>query len=788
MSEPTFMPLRLDGTAAAAGGESSAAATLVLDESGLVQSFDAEAECMFHCRAGDAVGLPVGALLPAFPRALLRRDEALPISQVLRLEACPKDGSRVPVELTLTRVRLGAQRLWVGAVCDLGRHRRTEEALRRAEEGHRLLFERALIGIFQTSPGGHYLRANAELARICGYESPGDLMAQHASAARDLYVSEGRREEFKRRLEAAEAITDFESQIRRRDGSLLWVSENARAVRDAGGALLYYEGTVQDISARRRTEDALRESEEQIRTLFDAAGVGIARVDMAGRLTRCNPTFARMLGYAPGELDGIAFARLTHPDDSPANVQLQWDLQEGLRDGYQTEKRYCRRDGGPLWADLTVSLVRDGGARPLFSIAVAEDVTERRAAQQKILALNGHLERRMGRIAALHRIDLAIMASTDMAATLRLLLAQAREQLGADAAAVRLYDAPTDTLRHAAGAGLRGGPTDRPTGHAPQSLAVGYAGQAARERRVVSAPDLAWTPEVFAHDPLLAAEGFTAYWAVPLIAKDEVKGVLEVFHRSPLVTDGEWWECLDVLAGQAAIAIDSATMFLDLQRSHQGLMEAYEATIEGWGRALDLRDQETEGHSRRVTDMALRLARALGLGGDDLVHIRRGALLHDIGKMGVPDRILLKTDDLSPTEWRVMRRHPQDAYEMLSPVTFLRPALDIPYRHHEKWDGTGYPGGLSGEDIPLAARLFAVVDVWDALRSDRPYRPAWPAERVLDHIRALAGRHFDPAVVDVFLAMMTGRASGRPASPEAGEDDPAGLEGLLPLLAYTPAA
>ena len=212
---------------------------------------------------------------------------------------------------------------------------------------------------------------------------------------------------------------------------------------------------------------------------------------------------------------------------------------------------------------------------------------------------------------------------------------------------------------------------------------------------------------------------------MPLIAKGVLKGVLEVFHRSSLLPDTGWRERLDILAGQAAIAIDSAAMFQDLQRSHQELQEAYEATIEGWGRALDLRDQETEGHSRRVTDLAERLARTLGLGEAELVPIRRGSLLHDIGKMGVPDRILLKTDNLTPTEWRVMRRHPQDAYDMLSPIAFLHSALDIPYCHHEKWDGSGYPRGLRGEEIPLSARLFAIVDVWDALRSDRPYRPSW---------------------------------------------------------------
>ncbi len=184
------------------------------------------------------------------------------------------------------------------------------------------------------------------------------------------------------------------------------------------------------------------------------------------------------------------------------------------------------------------------------------------------------------------------------------------------------------------------------------------------------------------------------------------------------------------------------------------LAQAYDGTIEGWSRALDLRDHETEGHSRRVTEMTLALARAFGASEEELVHVRRGALLHDIGKMGVPDSILLKPGPLTEEEWVLMRRHPVYAYEMLSEVSFVRPALEIPHCHHEKWDGTGYPRGLKNEDIPLAARLFAVVDVWDALRSDRPYRRAWPIERTRDHIAALSGTHFDPRVVDVFLSQI----------------------------------
>jgi putative two-component system response regulator len=191
-----------------------------------------------------------------------------------------------------------------------------------------------------------------------------------------------------------------------------------------------------------------------------------------------------------------------------------------------------------------------------------------------------------------------------------------------------------------------------------------------------------------------------------------------------------------------------------LEEAHRDLLNAYDQTIEGWSRALDLRDKETEGHSRRVTQLTLELAKAAGLQGEALTHIRRGALLHDIGKLGIPDAVLLKPASLDDEEWELMRHHPQMAYDMLYPIEYLRPAIEIPYCHHEKWDGTGYPRRLKGEEIPLSARLFAVVDVWDALTSERPYRPAWSPEKALAHIREQAGKHFDPQVVELFLKIM----------------------------------
>ena len=191
-----------------------------------------------------------------------------------------------------------------------------------------------------------------------------------------------------------------------------------------------------------------------------------------------------------------------------------------------------------------------------------------------------------------------------------------------------------------------------------------------------------------------------------------------------------------------------------LQEANVQLLSAYEATIEGWSHAMDLRDRETEGHSRRVTELTVKMAKAFGLSDDDIMHIRRGALLHDMGKIGIPDSILHKPDKLTDEEWAIMRKHPQLAYDMLNPVEYLRPALDIPYSHHEKWDGTGYPRRLKGDEIPMAARLFAVVDVWDALTSDRPYRSAWSEEEALTYIREQFGRHFDPQVVDLFFKII----------------------------------
>lgn len=355
-------------------------------------------------------------------------------------------------------------------------------------------------------------------------------------------------------------------------------------------------------------------------------------------------------------------------------------------------------------------------------------------------------QRRLSHLRSLREIDTAIASSFDLGLTLDVVVTQAVNELRADASCVLLLN-EEQNLKYAAGKGFR---TDAAK-TADIKLGQGLAGHVAKDRILMEAPVITESIPPAELRAIVSLEGFVSYYAAPLIAKGKVIGVLETFQRSPVTRNAEWKDFLQTLAGQAAIAIDNATLFEDLQRSNQDLRQAYDRTIEGWAHALSLRDMETVEHSRRVTEMTLKLARALGMSDDQLVHVHRGALLHDIGKMSIPDRILRKTGPLDEAEWEQMRKHPEFARQMLSPIEFLHPAMPIPTSHHEKWDGSGYPHGLKGKQIPLEARIFAIVDVWDALTSDRPYRAAWPEEKVRNYLHEQSGKHFDPNVVEAFF-------------------------------------
>jgi putative nucleotidyltransferase with HDIG domain len=243
---------------------------------------------------------------------------------------------------------------------------------------------------------------------------------------------------------------------------------------------------------------------------------------------------------------------------------------------------------------------------------------------------------------------------------------------------------------------------------------------------------------------------------VPFMTKGEVIGTIYADNRSvPEQFNPAKLKLLDAFTNQAAIALQNANLFEGLQNTLEELQDAYTSTLEGWAKALELRDDVTEGHTQRVTKLTLELASEMKIDEKDLIHIQRGAILHDIGKIGIPDRILHKPGELNKEDWTIMRQHPNYAFEMLSKIEFLKPALDIPLCHHEKWDGNGYPRKLKGNEIPLAARIFSVVDVWDAMTSDQPYRKALSKQEVVEFIKEQTGKYFDPKIVKAFLELIT---------------------------------
>jgi HD-GYP domain-containing protein (c-di-GMP phosphodiesterase class II) len=427
------------------------------------------------------------------------------------------------------------------------------------------------------------------------------------------------------------------------------------------------------------------------------------------------------------------------PPDHVAADQWSWvRLAVALQTGGKTSGVWLfgRRDPDDFYPRDDILLLRTLGSQV--------------APMLENLRLYVETQSRLERLQTLRDIDITINSSLDLNFTLEILLDQVSRRSNVDAADVLLLNPKTMLLEFVAGKGFRSDALH----HTHLRPGEGYAGQAAHERRLVFIQNLEQEVGSLSRSPKFPTERFKSYCAAPLIVKGQVKGVLEVFFRTSLTPDTDWFDFLESLTVQAAIAIDNASLFDELQHSNAELNLAYDTTIEGWSRALDLRDEGTEGHTERVTEMTEQLARTMGMDESQLIHLRRGALLHDMGKMGIPDSILLKRDALSREEWDIMRRHPLYAYEMLAPIIYLRQSLDIPYCHHEKWDGTGYPRGLKGDQIPLAARVFAIVDVWDATTSDRPYRLAWTKEQAREYLLTQSGKHFDPQIIPVFLSIV----------------------------------
>ena len=644
------------------------------------------------------------------------------------------------------------------------------------------LLDRVPDHIFFKDLQSRFIRNSRSQAEMLGLKDPAEAVGKsdfdffpHAQQAY---------EEEQSIIRSGQPMVDFEEHVIWPDGRETWVSTTKVPLRDETGQIVGTFGIARDITERKRADEALRKAKDELEVRVaertaelnktneqlrlelserkraeDALKLSETRYRLASRATKdviwdldmvndqhtWNENVQPLFGYTPEE--AASHGRWWHEHIHPADREhILSDLKifyESSDIIWTDEYRFLRRDGSVAYITDRGYVERDINGKPLRMIGAMSDITARKMAEDQI-------RRRVDHLKALRIIDMTINSSTDLHFSLQTVLRQAVSQLHVDAADILLLNPTTHILEYSDGIGFYTKAIERSS----VRIGEGYAGKAALERKIINIHSLYESRESFNRRLLMEGENFTGYYGVPLIAKGEVKGVLEVFHRTHMEVDQEWVDFLESLAGQAGLAIDNATLFQNLQRTNLELGMAYESTLEGWSAALDLRDKETEGHTLRVTNLTLQLAEQMGLQPKDLVHIRRGALLHDIGKMGVPDRILLKPDNLTNEEWEIMKLHPAYAYEMLSRIEYLRPSLDIPYSHHEKWDGSGYPRGLKGEEIPLHARIFAVVDVYDALISDRPYRPAWTKERALEYIKSLSGTHFDPRVLNAFLELL----------------------------------
>jgi PAS domain S-box-containing protein len=728
-----------------------------------------------------------------------------------------KDGSRFPVLIDVTAVRdeYGDVLYRVINVQDITERKQAEEARRASEEQYRTIIQTAMDGYWLTDAQGHLLDVNEGYCQMSGYDKQ-ELLGMSIP---DLEASETSSDTAAHIHKIVLSGEDrFESMHRRKDGSIFNVEISVQYKSMDGGRFVVF---LRDITERKQAEEELLISEERFKMIFNESPIGIALVNsQTGKIENANPMYAKITGRSVEELMNLDWTQYTHPDDIPVNLDNVARMHSGQSNGFQMEKRYLHPDGSIVWVNLKdVPLHIRGAAYPIH-LAMTEDITERKRAEEalriseekyrtvadftydweawrgpdgKYVYVSPSCKRITGYaaeefqsdadlvlkithphdISKMHEHRDEVAHQTERMALefeFRIITANG-ETRWINHTCVPVYGKNGDFL------GRRENNRDV-TERKRAELALRDSEHRLREI-VDAAPFGAHVYQVDENGQLIfmdanesaseilgvdnnAFVGKTFEEAFPYLVRSELPQMYRrvanqgIRYNAPRFNykDGRLSATFEIHAIQ--IAPGRVAAFF---RNISELEAAYDETIVGWSRAMDLRDKETEEHTERVTNMSVEVARIMGFSEIELLNVRWGALLHDIGKIGIPDSILLKPGNLTEEEQALMRKHPVFAYEMLVPIRFLRPALDVPYCHHEKWDGTGYPRGLKGAEIPVSARIFALVDVWDALRSDRPYRKKWPKQKTIEHIRSLAGTHFDPALVDVFLEFVSRKKS-----------------------------
>jgi PAS domain S-box-containing protein/putative nucleotidyltransferase with HDIG domain len=692
-------------------------------------------------------------------------------------------GREILFEVTITKLQNG---LFLGTGRDITMKKQMEEALQSEWKRAQTYLELVQVIIVALDNQGRVTLINRKGREILGFEAE-EIIGKNWF---DFFIPKSIRDSlrlyFKNIISGEiKPFNQHENNIINKANEEILISWQNTYLYDNTGNIIGILSAGEDITEQRKSENQIKEQVNTLSVLFDLSQQFTLTLNLKERadeiMQTCVERFGVCLAWLAqaepgGRIKIIAQYPLEH--SYPQQIKIRWDEtpeEQGpsgraIRSGtYQIVEESTTDPSFAPWKEQAkqagfitsaafplISRGRTFGTLNLYSktpgffhperLELFQTIAHYATSSLENARLFEETEQRLKHIQALRTIDMAISGSSEPMLAQKIALEQIVQRLEVDAAALLRFDPQRQTLIYAAGIGFRTPAIEK------TSLKLGdtFAGQAALERQIISIPNVS-DHNTYYQTQLFRNESFVSYYAVPLLAKGRLFGVLEIFNRSLHIGNEEWYDFLRSLVEQVVIAIDKEELLYNLEKTNALLIETYDATIEGWAYALDLKDRETENHSKRVTELTLKIAREMGIEEKDLVHIRRGALLHDIGKMGIHDSILFKPGKLTNEEWEIMRKHPIYAYEMLSPIQYLHPAIDIPYCHHERWDGSGYPRGLKGEAIPLSARIFAVADNFDALTSNRPYRDAWPVKKALDYIRKQSGKMFDPRVVEIFL-------------------------------------
>ncbi len=648
--------------------------------------------------------------------------------------------------------------------------------------------EQSPVSIVITDRTGNIEYANPKFQRLTGYT----MEETKGKSSRILKSGEMPPEEYKRLWDTITSGKEWRGRFhnRKKNGDLYWEDVLISPVKDGDGKIINFIALKEDITHQVESEQRRQAQYTITETLVQTTSTEKIALKVIQTICEC-------FGWDLGTLWVV---------DNHQNIlqrKISWKKPTLSTSVFEviTKEITCKTgtglpgrvwaSGKPLWIpDVTQDqnfpgqhhALKDGlhgaccfpiiyenntiGVMDFFSHAIIPPDND----IQDMMAAVGHqigmflvrlqtyeqLKKQLNHISILIDFGRTITSSLDLKVISNIFAEKAAKHLQADAVSILLYNQHTQKFSCVHGSGFL----------QQRHPFINQHSSCCREKLLEK--ETCYIPNLLDKDvscnrvPSMQKEGFLTYYGIPLISKGYLIGAIEFFFRKLFKPESEWVNFVDSLSLQMAIAIDNAMLFGNTQRAQSELLQAYNNMIEGWSYALDLRDKETEGHSRRVTQMAVHIAQHMGMAEEEIVHVYRGALLHDIGKMGVPDNILLKPSPLTEEEWKIMRMHPIYAYEMLSPIPYLKQALDIPYCHHERWDGTGYPRGLRGNQIPLAARIFSIVDTYDALRHDRPYRKGMPKEKIVDHIHNCAGVYYDPEIVKIFIKIFQEGTLGAP--------------------------